>query len=238
MAEQIPTQCAPVAAQIEALEEERRGLQEELAEAPPPLKAYYRREIRKINVELGRLRQELRACQQQHPPAPRPDLVAQAVALSVNHATRKLGVAAVVKNAGLGNAQGPFRIDLSVTLLRGGITTSVVHTFEVPAGVILYGEQVVSPSVFAAIPGGVVGGGGVGGVLPREYVTEKMEVPLYYRDESPSCVYDFEFLADAEHTVAETNEANNTFHQRWWTSTPGAPLREVPFVVESLEAVK
>ena len=233
MAEQVPTQCAPVAAQIETLEEERRELQAELGEAPPSLRNFYRREIRRINIELGRLRQELRTCQQQNPPAPRPDLVAQTVSLNVNHAARKLGVAAVIKNIGRGNAKGPFRIDLSVTMTRGGVVTSVVHTFEVPAGVVISGEQVFAPFVAASIPGLT----GVGGVPSSEYVTERMEVPLFYRDENPSCVYDFEFIVDAEHTVAETNEANNTFSQRWWTSSPVALQRGAPFVIEALEAV-
>jgi hypothetical protein len=152
MPEVIAQSCVGIANQIEALEEERAGLLQELAEAPPSMKPFLLREFRQINLELGRLRQQLRLCQEQNPPAPRPDLAARTVILHVNHSTKKLGVAALIKNIGLGNAHGPFRIDLAATLTRGGVTTSFVQVFEVPAGVTIVGEQVATTQNEVAQP--------------------------------------------------------------------------------------
>lgn len=179
---------------------------------------------------MAQRRQDLRACLQQNPPPPRPDLVAQTVVLNVDHAARKIGAAALIKNIGRGNARGPFRIDFAVTMIRGGVTTSIVHVFEVPAGITIFGEPVLEPAAagLAAIPGGTT--------PSREYVTERMELPLFYRDESPSCVYELEFIVDAEQVVGETNEGNNRFFARWWTTTPAAAQRDTPFTIEA-EAV-
>jgi hypothetical protein len=168
MPEVIASQCVGIANEIDALEAERAGLQQELADASPSMKPFLVREIRRINVELGRLRQQLRLCQEQNPPALRPDLSARTVILHVNHSTKRLGVAALIKNIGRGDAHGPFRIDLAATLLRGGVTTSFVQVFEVPAGVTIFGEPVAAPvdqaaqqevgqtvqqAAFAAFPG-------------------------------------------------------------------------------------
>jgi hypothetical protein len=224
MSDVIPPQCAPIASEIGELEAERAELQQELREAPPSVKPILIREIRKISLELARKRQELRECQQQNPPAPRPDLVAQTVILRVNHATRELRAAALIRNIGRGNASGPFRIDSAATLIKGNVTTSFVRVFEVPAGITIFGEPVLEQSSLVAIPGGVT--------PSREYVTEEMIVPLCYRDENPSCVYEFEFIVDAEQVLAETNEGNNRFFARWWTTTPAAVQRETPFVIE------
>lgn len=222
----IPSQCAPIASEIETLEQDKTSLQGDLAEPSLPsyLRSYLLREIGKINLELARKRQELRDCLQQNPPPPLPDLVAQTVILKVNHATRELGVAALIRNIGEGNASGPFRIDLAVTLIRNGVTRSIVQVFEVPAGITIFGKPVLAPPEAIAIPGGTT--------PSSEYVTETMEVPLYYRDETPSCVYEFEFLVDAEQVVAETNEGNNHFFVRWWTTTPAGTQRDTPFVIE------
>jgi hypothetical protein len=228
MPDPISSQCTPIANEIGELEAEKAGLQQELAEASPSLKPFYIREIRKINLELARKRQDLRECLQQNPPPPRPDLVAQTVLLNVNHATRELGVAALIRNDGTGNARGPFRIDLAATLIKDGVTTSFVHVFEVPAGITIFGKPELEQPGVVAIPGGVT--------PSREYVTERMIVPLCYRDENPSCVYEFEFIVDAEQVVAETNEGNNHFFARWWTTTPAAAQRDTPFVIEPLEA--
>jgi len=220
-----------VAAEIESLEEERLGLQQEQAASPPSLHTYYQREIIKTNVALAHKRQELRACQlQQNPPRLRPDLVARAVVLQVNHAARTIRLAALIRNKGNGNARGPFKIEFAVTMKRGGVTTTIVHVFQVPAGVTIAGVPVNTPSGVAALVGGQV-------AFDSEYITEQMQVPLYYRDEDPSCVYEFEFLVDTEAVVAETNEANNSFYVRWWRTTPSAANRAAPFVAESLEAV-
>lgn len=225
MPDLIPSQCAQLASEIENLEIEKAGLQQELAEAPTNLKPFLLREIRRVNLEIARKRQELRECLQQNPPLPRPDLVAQTVILNVNHATRKLGAAALIRNVGKGNARGPFRIDLAVTLIRGGVTTSYVRVFEVPAGITIFAEPVLAPPEAIAIPGGTT--------LSSEYVTERMEVPLCYRDESPSCVYELEFIVDTEQVLAETSEGNNRFFARWWTTTPAATQRDTPFVIEA-----
>jgi hypothetical protein len=229
---QFASQCAGIANEIAALEAEREGMQQELASAPPSLKPFLLREIRRINVELGRLRQQLSLCQQNNPPAPRPDLVARSVRLRVNHAEKTVGFAAEIKNIGRGNAHGPFRIDLAATLLRGGVTTSFVQVFEVPAGFTLFGEQVLTQSVefqqaaFAAFPGGNLP------IFSQEYVTDFMTVPLHYRDESPSATYDLEFIVDSEQRIMETNEGNNHFFARWWTTRPGSNLNTTPFKVE------
>ncbi|MEZ5355488.1 MAG: hypothetical protein R2762_22865 [Bryobacteraceae bacterium] len=221
---QTPSACAPIASEVDSLEQERAALQQELVTAPPGLKPFLIREIRKIGLELAAKRSELRQCLLMNPPPPRPDLVPVTVLLKLNHATRKLGVAALIRNDGLGSAHGPFEIHLAVTLFRGGATTSIVRVFEVPAGVVLAGVPVADPNAQAALPGHG---------FTREYLTESMEVPLCYRDETPSCRYEFDMLVDAEHVVAESNEANNQVLLKWWTTTPGAARRETPFVIES-----
>lgn len=225
----ISNLCTLINEEYEALQREKAMLQEELADAPTGLKPYYIREIGKITLELALKRQELRRCYEQNPqlpPAPRPDLVAKGVRLYLNHATRKLGVATLVRNEGYGTAQGPFRIDLAVTLLRGGITTSIVNSFAVPAGIILHGIPVNTP--YAAL---------VPTILDREYLTERIEVPLYYRDENPSCKYEFETLVDVGQVVPETNEGNNSRFEKWWTVTPNALQRNAPFVLETSQTL-
>jgi hypothetical protein len=242
MPEAIAPPCVGIANEIEALEAERASLQQELAELPPSEKAFLLRAIRRINLELGQLRQQLRICQEQNPPAPRPDLSARTVVLHVNHATKQLGVAALIKNIGRGSAYGPFRIDLAATLYRGGQTSSFVRAFEVPAGVILFGEpvvapvdravqregdQTVQPATLATFPGQLPPP-----MFPQEYLTEDMIVPLFYRDESPSATYEFEFLVDSEQQVSESNEGNNRFFLRWWTISPGSLASATTFEID------
>ena len=145
------------------------------------------RELATVNRELTAKQQELRQCIQQNQPA-LPDLVAQTVILHVHHDTRQLGVAALVKNIGVGSATGPFEIDLAVTLIRGDVTTSFVQVFQVPANVTIFGVPIFttelqqsphSASSQALPPGGPI-------VTPSsEYLTQAMQVPLYYRDEDP-----------------------------------------------------
>jgi hypothetical protein len=225
MTEQIPPQCAPIASELETLEEDRASLQQDLAE--PGLPAYVRtlllREIRTITLDIARKRQELQACLQQYPPPPLPDLVAETVVLHVNHPDRKLGVAAFISNVGQGNAIGPFRIDLAATLVRGGVTTSYVQSFSVPPGFIIFGVPVIESA--APITGGIT--------PSSNYVTEQMEVPLYYRDETPSSIYEFDYIVDAEQVIAETNKGNNHFFSRWWTITPAVALQGTPLVIKS-----
>jgi subtilase family serine protease len=60
-----------------------------------------------------------------------------------------------------------------------------------------------------------------------------MIVPLFYRDESPSATYEFEFIVDSEQQVSESNEGNNHFSVRWWTTRPGSALSTTPFKIEA-----
>jgi hypothetical protein len=184
-------------------------------------------DIRNANRELALKRQELRACHAGS--TPRPDLHARTVRLTVQHAERKVGVAAVIRNIGIGNANGPFEIHLGATLTKGGSITTVFRVFQVPAGVTIYGQQVANPG-FAALGGSVTGT-----IFSQEYITEAMEVPLHYRDEPGDAKYQFEFLVDAEQVIAEPSEGNNRFVVDWWTTSPGAFNRERPFVVGDLE---
>ena len=255
--------CVGISNEIDALEAERNGIQQELQSAPPSMKPFLLREIRRINMQLGQLRQQLRACQEQTPPVARPDLVARTVQLHVNHSTKKLGVAALIKNVGRGPAHGPFRIDLAATLYRGGVTTSFVQVFEVPAGVTLYGEPVIAQAMATAENGQAANGHdqpvqGTGGqmtaaqnaafppfpgwplppIFSQEYVTEDMVLPLFYRDESPSATYEFEFIVDSEQQVSESNEGNNHFFVRWWTTRPESVQRTTPFEVEMKEETR
>lgn len=237
--------CSGISNQIDVLEEERESIQSELQNAPSSMKPILLRELRLINAELGRLRQQLLMCQEQTPPVARPDLVAQTVRLHVNHATKKLGVAALIKNIGQGNANGPFRIDLAATLYRGGVTTSFVQVFEVPVGVTIYGQPVVKQA--QAMNGQAVAAAQAASftnpaisvfpppIFSQEYITEDMIVPLYYRDENPSAIYEFEFIVDSEQQVSETNEGNNHFFVRWWTTQPQAVQRTKPFEIEVKE---
>jgi hypothetical protein len=241
MAQVTPPQCVGIANEIEALEAERAGLQQELAGAPPSMKPFILREIRRLNVEIGQLRQQLLLCEAENPPALRPDLAARTVRLRVNHSTRKLGVAALIKNIGRGNAYGPFRIDLAATLYRGGATTSFVQSFQVPPGVIIYGEPVLAPPdraqpeqpAEAAVFPGPIRRIPPGEIWSQEYVTEDMVVPLFYRDESPSATYEFDFIVDSEQQVSEPNEGNNHFFVRWWTTLPASVLRTTPLEIDA-----
>jgi hypothetical protein len=155
-----------------------------------------------------------------------PDLAEKGVVLTLDHTARTLGVAALIQNVGLGNASGPFEIDMAVTLDRGGFTTSYVNNFEVPVSVTLYAKPIFE---LALARSAVV----VPTPFETEYLTDRMEVPLYYRDEDPSAIYTIDYLVDAEYQVPDTDRPNNIFHAIWWTTTPGASRRGKPFVVES-----
>jgi hypothetical protein len=229
--EAIPRECTHIAEEIESLEDELRGLIEEQAEAPRQLQNYYRREIKRFSTELGLRKQQLRTCELQHnPPAQRPDLVAQGIAVSVDHVNRRLKVAAIVKNIGKARAAGPFRIDMAITERSGATTISHVHVFQVPASVVIDPPLVLAenPNALAAIVGGIA--------ISDTYVTEKMEVPLRYIDESPSFRYDIEFLVDVDQVLNESNESNNRYFSTRWFTTPAAVEREKPFTIKSAVA--
>jgi hypothetical protein len=221
------SQCDSIANQIVALQREKTEFQQELSQASPLQKPMLIAEIREISLEIARKRQALLACLQQNPPPPRPDLLAANVLLTKNHATRELGVAALIRNIGQGNATGPFRIDLAATLIQGGVIRSFVRAFEVPASVTIFGEMVFTTEA-ALLPDDVA--------ISNEYATESMTVPLGYMDENPSCRYSFEFIVDSDKVLAETNEANNHFKLDTFFVTPTVLQRTSPFVIESLAA--
>jgi len=229
MPDLILSPCGSIASEIKGLEQEKAGFQQELVKASPSQKPFFISEIKRVTLELAGKRQELLKCLQQNPPPPRPDLYAANVILNKNHATRELGVAALIRNVGQGNASGPFRIDLAVTLIKSGVITSFVRAFEVPVGVTIFGEMVLTPGA-TAIPGDIA--------ISSEYVTESMTVPLGYIDENPSCRYSFEFIVDSDKVVAETSEANNHFKLDTFFVTPAALQRDTPFVIESFAAFR
>jgi hypothetical protein len=234
MPRHIPSQCTHIADEIEFLEEELGELQRELAHAPANLQAYYRREIKKTLLELGLRRQRLRACEEQNdPPALRPDLLAYGIYATPNHATKKLSVAAIVKNIGRGLAVGPFRIDLSVTEISGNFQRSHFQVFEVPPGLVIHPKPVLTTNeVLAKVPMGAAGGESI----LFEYVTEKMEVGLLYIDETPSFHYVIDFIVDAEHVLSESNEGNNSFQTKRRYTTQSAVQRTKPFVIDLSQA--
>lgn len=218
--------CSRIQQEIDNLSELLSELRPELDDATGSERARILWDIRNVNRELALKRQELRACQAGN--APRPDLVAQTVSLIVNHAERKVGVAAVVRNIGIGNANGPFEIHLGATLTKGGVTTTFFQVFQVPQGVTIFSPPEANPGITAfstAI---------TDGIFSNEYVTERMEIPLYYRDEPGNAKYQFEFLVDAEQVIGETNEGNNRFVADWWTTSPGSFTRDTPFIIGDL----
>ena len=230
--EATPRQCMQIQEEIEVLQDELSVLREEMSEAPPQLLAFYRREIKRLTREIGVRRQQLRVCEEQHdPPAQRPDLLAYGIRIETDHANRRLRVAAIVKNIGKAPAAGPFRIDMAVTERTGPSTmVSHVQVFQVPPGVVLHPKPVLeNPTALAAIVGG-------GTTITDTYVTEKMEVPLRYFDETPSFRYDIEFLVDVEQTLSESDETNNRYFSTRWFSSPAAVEREKPFVINSSAA--
>jgi hypothetical protein len=221
--------CDSIASQLRNLEQEKRGFQQELVRASPSQKPFFISEIKRVTLELAGKRQDLFECLQQNPPPPpppRPDLLAANVVLRKNHAKRELEVAALIRNIGQGNASGPFRIDLAVTLYKGvhKDVTSIVRAFEVPAGVTIFGEMVFTPKL-AFIPDDLA--------ISSEYVTESITVHLGYLDDNPSYRYSFEFYVDVDKVLAETNEANNTFKlPDTFFMTPNTLQRDKPFVIE------
>ena len=217
--------CDRIQQEIDSLSELLGELRAELQNASGAERTRILWEIRNVNRELGIKRQQLRACQAGN--APRPDLVAQTVSLIVNHTEKKVRAAAVIRNIGVGNANGPFEIHLGATLIKGGVTTTFFQVFQVPEGVTIFGVPVLNPGTAA-----------FAGTIPdvtfsNEYVTERMEIPLHYRDQPGNAKYQFEFLVDAEQVIVEGNEGNNRFVADWWTTSPGSFNRDRPFKFEA-----
>jgi hypothetical protein len=214
--------CSQIQQEIDSLMELLSEFRAELQHATGPDRTRLLWDIRNVNRELSLKRQELRACEAGN--APRPDLVAQTVSLIVDHPGRKIRAAAVIKNIGLGNANGPFDIHLGATLTKGGVTTTFFRVFQVPAGVVIHAPLVISPG-FAAFAGPFNET-----IFSDQYTTERMEIPLHYRNEAGNAKYQFEFLVDAEQVIGEGNEGNNRFVADWWTTSPGSFTRDTPFV--------
>jgi hypothetical protein len=221
MSNSISSHYASTANELKALEKEKATFQQQLKEASPSLKPLYIREIRKIGLELISKRQELDVYLTHNSSAARPDLRVVTLVIKKNHAKRELRIAPRIKNFGLGIAKGPFRIDLAVTIHRGSMTTAIVNSFQVPTGVVIYGEMVLQPFAFLDDV-----------TLSQEYKTENMIVPLYYIDENPSCKYEFDCLVDVNNEVAESDESNNSFHVNFFIVTPQAIQRDKPFILE------
>lgn len=156
-----------------------------------------------------------------------PDLRAKGAVVKVDHASRQLWVAALIENIGLGSATGPFEIDLAVTLRRGDSVTSHVINFVVPSTVRLSGTPVLQQALARAPVGNPT-------AFQTQYVSQQMQLPLHYRDEHPSATYEIEFIVDAEGQITESNESNNHFFAKWWTTSPAASERSTPFVTESV----
>ena len=217
--------CSRIQQEIDSLSELLNELRAELQNATGAERTRILFDIRNVNRELGLKRQQLRVCEAGN--TPRPDLVAQTVSLIVDHANRKVRVAAVVRNIGVGSATGPFEIHLGATLTKGGVTTTFFQVFQVPEGLTIFGTPVVNPGI-AAFSTGIPDGS----IFSSEYVTEKMEIPLHYRNEPGNAKYQFEFLVDAEQVIGEGNEGNNRFVADWWTTLPGSFSQGTPFLID------
>ncbi len=124
--------CSRIQQEIDSLSELLNELRAELQNATGAERTRILFDIRNVNRELGLKRQQLRVCEAGN--TPRPDLVAQTVSLIVDHANRKVRVAAVVKNIGIGSATGPFEIHLGATLTKGGVTDRLFSSFSGSGG--------------------------------------------------------------------------------------------------------
>jgi hypothetical protein len=156
-----------------------------------------------------------------------PDLLARQLIVTAVPAAGRVYVAALIENVGMGSVTGPFGIAISVDLMRGGILTSFVQVFEVPATVRLAGRPVFAEAMAHGPANGI-------SAFQTQYLTPKMDVPLYYRDQDPSATYTAEFLVDSDNQITESNEANNYY--AWpgdfWFVSAEARRRSEPFVVE------
>lgn len=160
----------------------------------------------------------------------RPDLLAKRMNITGLSATRKVAASAVVENIGAGTARGPFKIAMYIDLHRGGVLTSFVQVFTVPASVILHPRPVFTQALaFGPIDNM--------NVFQTQYETPKMEVPLYYYDQDGS-YYEAGFLADSDNDVSESNEYNNYYvwgtqhNRRFWFTSPAAARKKQPIVVQ------
>jgi hypothetical protein len=230
----IVSQCIGIANEVEALEAELSTIQQELVTASPSMKPLLVREIRRINVELSRARQQLLLYQIQNPPGPRPDLLALSIVLHINRATKRVGVAALIKNIGVGDAFGPFYIEMSVALWQGRSSVyNLVRSFEVPAGVIISGRPVLTEiqqpqqAAFTTTLGP--------GFPPSQlYLTEDIIIaPLQYYDETPSTTYEIEYHVDINRQVTEQNDGNNVLSTDWRINKLGTTLSTMAFTIDA-----
>jgi hypothetical protein len=158
----------------------------------------------------------------------RPDLLAKTMRIRGASATKKVYAAALIENIGLGRANGPFKIAMYIDLHRGGVLTSFVQVFTVPADVSLSGRPVFTYMAFGTLP--------TAEAFQTRYLSDEMEVPLYYYDEDGS-YYDAGFLVDSDHEVSEANEYNNSFvwNGKIRFTSPALAKQSTPTVFERPE---
>lgn len=124
--------------------------------------------------------------------------------INKDHVRRKVSITGSVRNYGT-NLQAPFMVTLGVTFWyvdgQGEHVTTVSRTFEVS------GDMMIS------------GNGG-------EFITEAIEVPLYYFNDDFRNRYEFEIHIDDNSNIIEIDESDNNEMVPWrfWNpmSSPSA----------------
>jgi hypothetical protein len=128
-------------------------------------------------------------------PPTRPNLKAgQFTIISKDYVRRKASITGSVKNYGT-NLQAPFMVTFAVTYyyIDGGQplqTTTVARTFEVSGDVMISGN---------------------GG----EFVTEAIEVPIYFANDDIRNRYEFEIHIDDNSNIIEIDESDNHRMDPW-----------------------
>jgi hypothetical protein len=113
----VPPECLDLANGIEALEQERNGLQEELHNAAPGEKPALVAQIRALNRQIAAASDALAACIASTPPPPPPPPPLQATFT---------GTATITTTNS--SAPGPFTAGIQLGLLFDGNRTSVIIT--------------------------------------------------------------------------------------------------------------
>src|SRR5688572_24480896 len=113
----VPAECLELAQSIEALEQERRDLQEELRTAATGQKAFLVAQIRAVNRQIAALSDQLADCIANTPPPPPPPPPLPAVFA---------GTATITTTNS--SAPGPFTAAVQLGLLFDGNRTSVLIT--------------------------------------------------------------------------------------------------------------
>jgi hypothetical protein len=113
----LPPECQKIANSIEALEGERRSLQEELRTAAPGEKPFIASQIKAINRQIGALHDQLTDCIANTPPPPQPPPPLTATFS---------GTATLTTTNS--SAPGPFTFGVQLGLQFNGARTSVLIT--------------------------------------------------------------------------------------------------------------